>query len=184
MKSSKELNFEILRAPIGDFVICAKAQDFLHMWEDVGSVDPHDQVALLLLRWCGSFCKMVHLARSTPPSLMADALQMTFIMLLLNALQWMPLATPGNRPNSLLAEVSYSAVAYISSVSASEQCSVSMTHLHTSVNLFNALVPPADDITLDYVVFSQCIRLLIMYVCSFILNFILNQSHILHAYVS
>ena len=44
------------------------------MLEDVGSVDP--QVALLLLRQCGSFYKMVHLARSTPPSLMADALQM------------------------------------------------------------------------------------------------------------
>eukprot|EP00731_Ephydatia_muelleri_P003057 Em0001g3057a len=47
------------------------------MLEDVGSMDP--QVALLLdldLRQCGSFCKMVHLARCTPPSLMADALQM------------------------------------------------------------------------------------------------------------
>eukprot|EP00731_Ephydatia_muelleri_P005639 Em0002g1815a len=82
MKSSKELNFEILGAPIGDFVFCAKyasqkhakAQGILHMLEDVGSMDP--QVALLLLRQCGSFCKMVHLARSTPPSLMADALQM------------------------------------------------------------------------------------------------------------
>ena len=44
------------------------------MLEDVGSVDP--QVALLLLCQCGSFCKMVHLAYSTLPSLMADALQM------------------------------------------------------------------------------------------------------------
>ena len=44
------------------------------MLEDVGPVDP--QVALLLLRQCISFCKMVHLARSTPPYLMADALQM------------------------------------------------------------------------------------------------------------
>ena len=77
MKSSKDLNFEILGAPIGDFVFCAKyasqkhakAQGLLHMLEDVGSVDP--QVALLLLRQCGSFCKMVHLARSIPPSLMA-----------------------------------------------------------------------------------------------------------------
>ena len=51
-----------------------KAQELLHMLEDVGSVDP--QVAQLLLRQCCSFCKMVHLARSTPPSPMADALQM------------------------------------------------------------------------------------------------------------
>ena len=64
MKSSKTLNFEILGAPIGDFVFCAKyasqkcskAQWLLHMLEDVGSVDP-PQVALLLLRQCGSFCK-------------------------------------------------------------------------------------------------------------------------------
>ena len=82
MKSLKVLNFEIQGALIGDFVLCAKyasqkcakAQGLLHMLENVGSVDP--QVALLLLHQCGSFCKIVHLARSTPPSLMADALQM------------------------------------------------------------------------------------------------------------
>ena len=84
------------------------------MLEDVGSVDP--QVALLLHCQCGSFCTMVHLARSTPPSLRADALQMLdndiHDMLLLNALQLMPLATPGNRPNSLLAEVGWVYVAF------------------------------------------------------------------------
>ena len=87
---------------------------------------------------------------------------MTFMRLLLNALQWMPLATPGNRPNSLLAEVGWvyvahhSAAAYISSVSASEQCVVSMSHLLTSLNLFNALIPSADAITLDGIVSSPC----------------------------
>ena len=59
MKSSKELNFEILGAPIGEFVLCAKYashkrakdQELLYMLEDiVGSMD--SQVALLLLvRW-------------------------------------------------------------------------------------------------------------------------------------
>ena len=74
--------------PDSDFVYCdkyasqkrAKAQE----------LDP--QVAMLLLRQCGSFCKMVHLACSAPPSLMAVALQMfdnDFMRLLLNALQWM-----------------------------------------------------------------------------------------------
>ena len=38
--------------------------------EEVGVVDP--QVGLLLLRHCGSFSKLVHLARSTPPSLAAS----------------------------------------------------------------------------------------------------------------
>ena len=50
----------------------------------------------------------------------------------------------------------HSAAAYISSVSASEQCSVPMSHLHTSVNLFNALIPSANAITLDDVVSSPC----------------------------
>ena len=45
-------------------------QRYMNMLEDVGSEDP--QVALLLLCQCGSFCKMVHLARSTPPSLTAN----------------------------------------------------------------------------------------------------------------
>ena len=46
MKSSKEIVFQILGTPIGDFVICAKyasqklakAQELLHIMEDVGSV--------------------------------------------------------------------------------------------------------------------------------------------------
>ncbi|KAL5509541.1 hypothetical protein EMCRGX_G004932 [Ephydatia muelleri] len=46
------------------------ASQLLSQIEEVGSVDP--QVALLLLRMCGAFCKMVHLARSTPPSLVAE----------------------------------------------------------------------------------------------------------------
>ena len=50
----------------------------------------------------------------------------------------------------------HSAAAYISSVSASEQCSVSMSHLFTSVNLFNALISPADAIILDDIVSSPC----------------------------
>ena len=117
MKSSNTLNFEILGAPIGDFVFCAKyasqkcvkAQELL-FFEDIGSVDP--QMALLLLPQCGSFCKMVHLARSTPPSLMADALLMFDNDIHVHALQWMPLAMPGNRPNSLLAEVGWVYIAF------------------------------------------------------------------------
>ena len=119
MKSSKDLNFEILGAPIGDFVFCAKyasqkrakAQGLLHMLEDVGSVDP--QVALLLLCQCGSSVRWYILLVLHLPLLwlMHCKCLMTFTMLLLNALQWMPLATPGNRPNSLLAEVGWVYVA-------------------------------------------------------------------------
>ena len=38
----------------------------------VGSLDP--QITLLLLCQCVSFCKLVHLARSTPPSLVSEGL--------------------------------------------------------------------------------------------------------------
>ena len=39
---------------------------------EVGALDP--QIALLLLRHCASFCKLVHLARSTPPSFVSEGL--------------------------------------------------------------------------------------------------------------
>ena len=40
---------------------------------DVAAVDL--QVAVSLLRMCGSFCRMVHIARVTPPSLASDGLR-------------------------------------------------------------------------------------------------------------
>ena len=135
------------------------------MLEDVGFVDP--QVALRLLRQCGSTCKMVHLACSTPPSLMADALQMfdndiheafaecTAVDAFGNS--WEQAQLSLRRGGLGLPSLSHhSAAAYISSVSASEQCVVSMSHLLTSLNLFNALIPSADAITLDDIVSSPC----------------------------
>ncbi|KAL5506735.1 hypothetical protein EMCRGX_G008470 [Ephydatia muelleri] len=80
MKRSNTPNMKILGAPIGDILFCAKfvanqrakANVLLSRLQQVGSKDP--QVAYLLLRFGGSFCKMVHLARSTPPSLVAEGL--------------------------------------------------------------------------------------------------------------
>ena len=141
IKSSKVLNVEIIGVPIDDFVFCAKyasqkraeAQGLLHMLEDVGSIDP--QVALLLLRQCGSFCKMEHLAHSIPPSLMADALQMFDNDIHHAFAEWinswqqaqLSLCRGGLGLRSLS---HHSSEAYISSVSASEQC-------------FSIHVPPA-----------------------------------------
>ena len=78
MKRSNVPHLEILGAPIGDLIFCAKIvaqkrasalMKLLTQLSEVGSADP--QVALLLLRQCG---KLVHLSRSTPSSLVADAL--------------------------------------------------------------------------------------------------------------
>ena len=40
----------------------------------VGSSDPH--IAMLLLCQCGGFCRLIHLARTIPPSLAGDALSL------------------------------------------------------------------------------------------------------------
>ncbi|KAL5481713.1 hypothetical protein EMCRGX_G021941 [Ephydatia muelleri] len=77
MKVSRVPN---LGAPIGDPIFCAKflaqkhadAAKLLSQLAEVGAEDP--QVAFLLLRQCAAFCKLVHLARSTPPSYVADGL--------------------------------------------------------------------------------------------------------------
>ena len=49
------------------------ASKLLSKLEEVASIDP--QVALTLLRLCGGFCKMVHVARTTPPHLAFSSLE-------------------------------------------------------------------------------------------------------------
>ena len=101
-------HFEILGAPIGELVFCAKfvaqkqsdASKLLKELEAVGSIDP--QVAVLLLRQCGSFCRLVHLARNTPPLLVNEPLPCLMIVCsnpFRNVPQWMLLLPPGNRHN-------------------------------------------------------------------------------------
>ena len=71
----------LLGAPIGDFLFCSKfiasrhkiASKLLSKLEEVASIDP--QVALILLRLCGGFCKMVHVARTTPLHLAFSSLE-------------------------------------------------------------------------------------------------------------
>ena len=78
-KRSHEPNFEILGALIGDVIFCAKfhaqkrakAVRLLSQLLEVGALDP--QIALLV-RHGASFCKLVHLARSTLPSLVSEGL--------------------------------------------------------------------------------------------------------------
>ena len=69
MRRSNVPHFGILGAPIGDLVFCAKfvaqkqleASKLLKELEAVGSINP--QVALLLLRQCGSFCRLANRLR-------------------------------------------------------------------------------------------------------------------------
>ena len=79
---SSSPNIVILGVPIGDLEFCsnhisnkcASAKLLLRKLEEVGAQDA--QVALVLLRLCGSFCKLAHLARATPPSLSIKALEL------------------------------------------------------------------------------------------------------------
>ena len=77
--------FVILGIPIGDAEFCASfisskrvgSELLLDKLEEVGAIDPH--VALILIRLCGGFCRLNHIARATPPphpSLSFKALQL------------------------------------------------------------------------------------------------------------
>ena len=81
VKCSLLPNPDILRGPIGDYLYCSKfivdkcveSKQLLSGLTEVAKVDLH--VAVTLLRMCGSFCRMVHIARVTPPSLVSDGLK-------------------------------------------------------------------------------------------------------------
>ena len=72
---------EILGAPIGDAEFCRQffaskhqaALALLSTINDLGCIDP--QVALALLRLCSSFCKLAHIARTTPPHLILSSME-------------------------------------------------------------------------------------------------------------
>eukprot|EP00731_Ephydatia_muelleri_P018057 Em0011g97a len=80
MNKSCTPNLIILGAPIGEVAFCssfiaskrAASSTLLSSLVKLGSCDP--QIALILLRMCGGFTKLVHVARSTPPSLALDEL--------------------------------------------------------------------------------------------------------------
>ena len=73
MKQPGEPNLDILGVPIGNADFCSAfifrkhvaVKQLLSSLEEVGAVDPH--VAFTILRVCGGFCKLVYLARITPP---------------------------------------------------------------------------------------------------------------------
>ena len=72
----------------------------LERLKEVGAVDP--QVALTLLRMCGRFFRLAHLARATPPSLIMASLELLMKMFVddfHHALQLIQLMLPGSKPS-------------------------------------------------------------------------------------
>eukprot|EP00731_Ephydatia_muelleri_P018894 Em0011g934a len=168
MKQSSKPNLEILGIPIGDSVFCRAVLDrkrseagvLLKRLEDVGEVDP--QVALVLLRLCGGYCKLVHLARAVPPSFSQSVLQLfdqdvqkcftscTGVHPSIAA--WKQAQLSLSRGGLGLRSLSHHApAAFIASLCFSGLGSISHVHLLQSLEIFNSSVHQSDNIQIGSV---------------------------------
>ena len=164
MKASHVPHLDILGTPIGDYLFCtgffaakrAELTKLLSMLEDVSDIDP--QVAFNLLRLCSGFCKMVHLARSTSPSVAADSLKILdldlrccfskCLSLDLTEAAWcqsqLSLRFGGFGLHSLS---HHSSADFIASFCSSGFATADNHHLIHAVNTFNSLVSTSDAIS-------------------------------------
>ena len=168
VKSSLLPNLDILGAPIGDFVHCSRfiaekcamPKILLKALVDVSTVDLH--VAFSHLRMCGSYCKLVHLARATPPSHCADYLKLFDEEVRLCFTSCIAVDVPD--PNWQQAQLSQSfgglgfrslalhcSAAFIASLASSGFGSADNIHMLQAVTRFNTQVPPDESITAEEV---------------------------------
>eukprot|EP00731_Ephydatia_muelleri_P013116 Em0007g426a len=168
VESSLLPNMDILGVPIGDCVHCSRfiaekcatPKTLLKALVDVSAVDLH--VAFSILRMCGSYCKLVHLARATPPSHCADYLKLfdeevrlcftTCIAVDVPDLSWQqaqPSPSLGGLGFRSLAL--HSSAAFIASFASSGFCSPDKIHMLQAVTRFNAQVHPLESTTAEAV---------------------------------
>ena len=135
----------------------ADAKCLLMQLEDIGVFNP--KVALILLRLCGSFCKLVHLARAIPTFLSSKALMLfdadirkTFCQCTgvdISDFAWQQAQLSLSRGGlGLHYLVHHSSAAFIASVCSSGFGPSLIYHLSKAVENFNSSVTPADDIPL------------------------------------
>ena len=172
MKKSDKPSLEILGIPIGDQEFCSsfiskkhtKAKILLSLLEEVGIVDP--QVALILLRLCGAFCKLVHLARATPSTLTSkvfalidDDIRMTFCRCIgvdMSDTAWQQAQLSPSRGGLGFRSLSrHSSAAFISSLYSSGFGLQSSHHLSQAIETFNSLVSPADAVSVESLLTSS-----------------------------
>ena len=171
MKSSNKPNIVILGVAIGNLDFCSsfisikrmEARALLSQLEQVGVLDP--PVALVLLRLFGGFCKLIHLARSTPPSLSSQALSLfdddirrvfsecTGVDTSNTAWEQAQLS-PSRGGLGLWSLSHHSSAAFISSICSSGFGSKSVHHLSQAVEVFNNLVFPVEAINVESVLLS------------------------------
>ena len=162
-------HFELLGAPIGSAEFCAqyiesKRKDALHLLSLLPQLC-NPQVAVTILRSCASFCKLAHLARSTPPSPMSESVFSQFDNDVLHCLELssaIELTLPAAKQASLNLSHGglglhslhrHAPAAYISSLTTSmpsDNCSVtSKVYLLAAVNAYNAMVSQPDAISIE-----------------------------------
>ncbi|KAL5468738.1 hypothetical protein EMCRGX_G029849 [Ephydatia muelleri] len=134
---------------------CGDAKLLLRKLEEVGAQDA--QVALVLLRLCGSFCKLAHRARATPPSLSIKALELfdidvrhcfsQYTAVDTSDEAWLQAQLSLSRGGLGLRSLSsHAAAAYIASLCSSDFGSLSSLHLTSAIGKFNsALSAKIDD---------------------------------------
>ena len=114
---------------------------------------------------CGSYCKLVHLTRATPPSLCAESLKsfdedirLCFTSCLAVDVpdsHWQQAQlSPGFGGLGFCSLALHSSAAFISSLAFSELCSPDDIHMLQAVTRFNTQVSPQDSITIETILAS------------------------------
>eukprot|EP00731_Ephydatia_muelleri_P003315 Em0001g3315a len=171
LKVSNLPHFEILGCPIGDYIYCAnfiaskrlQARKLLLQLKDVAATDP--QVALTLLRLCGSFCRLSYLARSTPTDLVLEAFKlfdddihhcfMDCIGFATSDEAWCQAQLGLNSGGLGLRSLSlHSSSAYIASVCSSGVVDSEDIHLTNAIDHFNSHVSPIEKLSVNSIISS------------------------------
>ena len=174
MNKSCTPNLIILGAPIGEVAFCssfiaskrAAASTLLSSLVKLGSCDPQ-MIALILLRMCGGFTKLVHVARSTPPSQALDELhafdeQVRCTFTECQAIDttdssWIQAQLSLSRGGlGLRSLANHSNAAFIASISTAGLASPSDNFLADAVNSYNRCVPPESAIDINSLTSSPC----------------------------
>ena len=175
IKKSHTPNLDIQGSPLGDAEFChhyivhkrLEAQSLLSRLDDVGLID--HQVALTLLRMCGSFCRLVHLARTTPPSLSRAALQLydqdvcrcffSCTAVDTSDVAWKQSMLGLSKGGLGLRSLHHHApAAYIASVCSSGFGSKTKDHLCSAVAYFNPNVPPDMALQIDAILSAPSVQ--------------------------
>ena len=164
-KRSHTLHLEILGAPIGDenfcnnFVVRKQSNEsfLLHQLQDL----ENPQVALALLRKCAAFCKMTHISRVTPRTLIKSSLflfddsvhhcftECLALNLSPQSSGWKQACLSLSRGGLGLRSVAvHSTAAYLGSISSSSPDLVSSHYVIEAISLFNLQVSAEDTLSI------------------------------------